>query len=417
MLLGTGLLTLTSCEKDDDMPKVTSGNFTLTIENVMSPKSYFMAGKTDGIGPGSSYTFSFDAGKGHYLSFATMLAQSNDLFYGFSDMGMSLYDDQGNAKTGVVTDMVYLWDSGTEVNEMPGSGANQAPRQATANTGTTENGQVKMIANVADGFTYPMVSDIIKVMIAHDGGTMFTVTIFNMSDMNALTGPLAPGVWAVHGNNMQLFTENSAAPSGLEMLSEDGNNAMLGDHLMMNAGLVGPFAPGVFAVYEGLNPIFKSGENASNALQGLAEDGNVSMFNFDATNGVNTWETFAIPMGGSAPAPIFPGEKYQVSFMASEGDMLSFATMFVQSNDVFVAPEGISLFSNGLAMTGDITMYLKLWDAKTEMNEFPGAGMYQAPRQAGANMGMDESGMVEMVNDGFTYPAVANIIKVTLSAN
>ena len=60
---------------------------------------------------------------------------------------------------------------------------------------------------------------------------------------------------------------------------------------------------------------------------------------------------------------------------------------------------------------------LKLRDAGTEQNEFPGAGNNQAPRQASTNTGVDEAAMVGLVNDSFTYPAVGDLIKVTISSN
>ncbi len=410
------IVAVSACKKDDmdDMPME---NFTVTIENVFEPKSFFDAGTTDPVPPGSNLSFTFNAGKGHYLSLTTMLAQSNDLFYGFQDMGLPLYDGSGNPVTGDVTGMVYLWDAGTEVNEEPGVGPNQAPRQSGPDTGTDENGTVEKISNVNDGYTYPAVSDIIKVMIQHDGGTEFTVTIWNKSDMATLTSPLAPGVWVVHNNSVQLFTEGEASSEGLEKLAEDGNNSVLGDFLKMNAGLVSPFAPGVFAVYNGMNPIFKDGMHASDALEALAEDGSPAGFNFDSEPTVEAWGTFMQPLSGSGPAPIFPGEKYEFNFKGSAGDILSFATMLVQSNDLFIAPEGINLFTNGQPISGDITVQLKLWDAKTELNEYPGAGMNQAPRQSGPDTGIDETGTVEVVNDGFTYPDIADMIKVTISFN
>lgn len=417
-MLTIGALLFSSCETKEEMEqKKPMQNFTLTIENIFTPKSFFSAGKTDGIGPGGMYSFSFDAGRGHYLSLATMLAQSNDLYFGFKDMGLSLYDMDGMPVTGDVTSMVYLWDAGTEVNEEPGKGMYQAPRQTGPNIGMDENGNVQKIMDVMDGFSYPEVGDMIKVMIAHDGGTMFTVTIKNMSDMLALTGPFAPGVWVVHTTDVMLYTNGQPASEGLERLAEDGNNAVLGDVLMMNAGLVSPFAPGVYAIYNGLNPIFKANKEASDALEALAEDGNPGMFDFNDIANVESWGAFTTPVSGSEAAPLFPGEKYKVMFTASQGDVLSFATMLVQSNDLFVAPEGVSLFTNGNPMSGDITMYLKLWDAMTEKNEAPGAGMYQAPRQSGANMGMDETGMVDMVNDMYTYPDVMDMLKVTLTLN
>ena len=416
VLFATGLLAFSSCD-NDDMVEIPTENFTLTIENVFEPKSFFMAGATGGIGPGTNYSFKFNAGKGHYLSLSTMLAQTNDLFYGFPDAGLALYNDNGNPVTGDVTDMIYLWDAGTEVNEEPGSGPSQAPRQTGANTGTAENSTVKLISDVNDGFVYPAVSAIINVMIAHDGNTEFTVTISNKSDMASLTSPLAPGVWVVHSNDIQLFTTGQAASADLEKLAEDGDNVDMADFLLMNSGIVSPFAPGVFAIHNDMNPIFKKQVMSTMALEALAEDGDPSGFDLDSDPTVAEWGIFLMPVSGNGAAPIFPGEKYEVSFKASPGDMLSFATMLVQSNDIFVAPEGIALFNNQQPIGGDITNQLKIWDAKTEVNEFPGAGKNQAPRQTGADTGVDETGTVEEVNDGFTYPAIADIIRVSISNN
>ena len=127
-----------ACEDGDDM-KPTQG-FKVTIENVFEGKDYFTSGTTDAIGPGGMYSFSFNAGKGHYLSLATMFVQSNDLFYAPAMDGIPLYDGSGNAVTGDMTAMLNLWDAGTEVNEEPGAGPNQAPRQSGPNTGMDENG-------------------------------------------------------------------------------------------------------------------------------------------------------------------------------------------------------------------------------------------------------------------------------------
>jgi hypothetical protein len=103
-----------------------------------------------------------------------------------------------------------------------------------------------------------------------------------------------------------------------------------------------------------------------------------------------------------------------------EGDMLSFATMYVQSNDLFFSPgeTGISLFPGGNPVTGDITAQVLLFDAGTEVNEQPGVGPNQAPRQAAPDTGPDENGTVRAISDvldGFTYPAVDAVITVTIS--
>ena len=50
--------------------------------------------------------------------------------------------------------------------------------------------------------------------------------------------------------------------------------------------------------------------------------------------------SFAVPMGADGPGPLLPGGTYEFHFHAGQGHYLSFATMFVQSNDLFYAPDG-----------------------------------------------------------------------------
>tara|TARA_R110000744_G_scaffold130281_2_gene237932 strand:- start:302 stop:1375 length:1074 start_codon:yes stop_codon:yes gene_type:complete len=356
--------------------------------------------------PGDSESFSFDAGEGHYLSFATMLVQSNDLFYGFDEMGIPLYDENGNALTGDITAMVSLWDAGTEVNEEPGVGANQAPRQTGPDTGADENETVKRITEVNDGFAYPNVSDVIKVTLAYDGGTEFTATIENVSGSASITTPLAPGVWVVNGaEQTPLFTVDNTASEGLERIAEDGDNSILDADLTLESGLVSPFAPGAYDIN---NAVFVIGESATEALEALAEDGNPSGFS----------NIFNIPVGASGPGPIFPGESYSFEFTASEGDVLSFATMLVQSNDWFIGTNDIELFNNGIPTTGDITNRLELFDAGTEVDEYAGAGNNQPPRQNGADTGAEENATVGVEETaGAHVPLIADMVRVTITAN
>jgi hypothetical protein len=91
--------------------------------------------------------------------------------------------------------------------------------------------------------------------------------------------------------------------------------------------------------------------------------------------------------------------------------------MFIQSNDLFYAPAdpaGIPLFEGGAPVEGDMTSMLALWDAGTEVNEQPGVGPNQAPRQDGADTGTPE-GVVRPVDDGYDYPATGEVIEVTVS--
>ncbi len=128
---------------------------------------------------------------------------------------------------------------------------------------------------------------------------------------------------------------------------------------------------------------------------------------------------FDTPVAKTAAGPLLPGEAYEFTFGAAPGSKLSFATMFVQSNDLFYSPdgEGIALFDgSGNGMSGNVTDQIDLWDSGTEENEEPGVGSTQAPRQAGPNDGPNDSdNMVRLVNDGFAYPATGDVIDVQLT--
>lgn len=230
---------------------------------------------------------------------------------------------------------------------------------------------------------------------------------------------MAPGAWTVHGGEVQLFTEGETANAGLEGIAEDGANELTVTDLAATTGYTSPLAPGVWAVHSGdANPIFTDGvADAGNGLEALAEDGDPSGLNatLASATGVNSNGVFNTPVGASGAGPLLPGGMYTFTFDAAEGDYLSLATMLVHSNDLFYGFEdmGISLFSNGSPIQGDITSSIDLRDAGTEVNEYPGAGNNQ-PARGGGNSGADENGTVRLVNDGFSYPTVADAIRVTI---
>ena len=431
-IMGLVLLTFvfTQCNKDEIfdsnansysakkgvMPEAPAkGTFTVTIKNVSEAYDYFAAGANfipDGESsagpafPGHSFTISFHAGKGHKLSFATMYGASNDLFYGPSDEGITLFSGS-TPLTGDITSMISLWDAGTEVNHAPASGE----------PGDDENVPVKSIRNtdnVMDGFTYNSVEENIQVLLNYDGTSMFTLTIKNLSGSST---PLSPVAWVVH-NNMQkpIFNEGALDyGNGLEDLAETGNAGPLSSYLSMHSGYVSPIAPGVWVVHKkGFKPIFKDGKmDYGMGLEMLSEMGDPSTLAASLMAEGYVSGVYNTPDGATGPAPLFPGDSYTFAIDGKEGDYLSFASMLGKSNDLFFGPDdmGIKLFTGLTAISGDITSEIMLWDAGTEPNEYPGAGFHQGPG------GTDENGNVMMVNDGFMYPGVAQMIKVTIMKN
>ena len=172
MLLALGLsLGLAACASDDSNdttpppPVAAPTTFSVQIENRsfnLAESGVFGSGPAT---PGSSHSFSFTAVPGDKLSFATMYGQSNDLFFAPDEAGIALFDVSDNPVTGDVTSQVMLWDAGTEVNQEPGVGADQAPRQSGPDTGAAEGGTVRPIGSVFDGYVYPRDADAVHVTI------------------------------------------------------------------------------------------------------------------------------------------------------------------------------------------------------------------------------------------------------------
>lgn len=198
------------------------------------------------------------------------------------------------------------------------------------------------------------------------------------------------------------------------------------ENISDGSALPTPLAPGPFAVHTTPYVLFQSGQNDfGEGLEAIAEDGDPSMLDGNLANHANVSEhgVFNTPTNSGGPGPLFPGsgEAYEFSFTASQGDRVSFATMLVQSNDLFFAPsdKGLNLFNGYTPLNGDITGQIMLWDAGTEVNEQPGAGPNQAPRQIGPNTGPTENGPVRLisdVNDGYVYPPVTTLIRVMISS-
>ena len=415
-VMAGGLISAAGCSDSSSNP-TPKATFTVTVANTGPVYDYLVSGVfntpagSSAPGPlfsGAAYEFDVAGGPGSSVSFATMVVQSNDLFFGPDGNGIALFDNQGVPITGDVTSQVMLWDAGVELNEEPGTGPNQPLRQGAPNTGPADTDSSVRLVN--DGFTYPSATEALRVTVTHNGGHEFTIRIQNLNE----SSPLAPGVFVVHAEPNPLFTEGQPdRGQGLEALAEDGNPASLGGELAARTGLTTPFAPGVFVLHRSGFPLFREGfVDYGNGLEALAEDGNPGVLALAGATAFNT------PDGAGAPAPIFPGESYSFTFDAQSGEFLSFATMLVQSNDLFVAPDdaGADLFPAGRMLTGDITHLLDLWDAGTETDQVPGAGPDQAPRQAGPNTGAaDANPLVRLVQDE-RYPALEDMIRVTVTA-
>lgn len=183
-----------------------------------------------------------------------------------------------------------------------------------------------------------------------------------------------------------------------------------------------PLSPGAFCVHRGTAPIFSSGEPArENGLEEIAEDGMPKKLTtwLAEQTGVSQSGAFPTPVGADAPSPLTPDHAYEFDITAKPGEKLSFATMFVPSNDLFYSPDemGIALFESGKPIDSDVTDQVMLWDAGTEINEEPGVGENQVQRQRGAGVGLVERETVVPISEvnGYSYPNTSAVITVTIS--
>ncbi len=303
--------------------------------------------------PGHSYSFAVRsrAPEPVQLSFAFMFLQSNDWFIGTDTSGLNLQNVFGGPIADTdVTDQLYLYDAGTEADEPVGAGPHQAPRQPAPNTGPADpDHRVRIIETL-------QVADLVQVTIARDLPTVFDVTLRNISDRSAYPTPFAPGVFAAHTDpdvfylegHPRLFVEGQPRLiNGLEALAEDGD-------------------PGQVHAYIGTGG-FMSDTMMASGHYGI----------------------FPTPVGAAGPGPLLPGAVYTFTVTTNRNaPHLSFALMFLQSNDWFVAPrsQGFNLFqADGAPLSGTIPVYL--YDAGTEADEPIGAGMNQAPRQPNPDTG------------------------------
>jgi hypothetical protein len=210
---------------------------------------------------------------------------------------------------------------------------------------------------------------------------------------------------------------------GATMFTVRIENVSQGSVLKSAGGGEAPFAiaPGLWIVHTSSNPLFKPGKiDKGEGLEQLAEDGNPEVVADDMLDEseVVMGGIFNTPVGASAPGPAGPGQAFEFTIAAKPGMRFSYGEMFAQSNDLFYAPDrkGIALFDEkGKPLSGDVTSQVVLWDAGTEMNQEPGFGPDQAPRQPAPNTGPSEKKAVGLVTDTFTYPPVAQVLRVTIA--
>jgi hypothetical protein len=395
-----------------------SREFVVTIENHAPRISLYEVGSfpptelqapSELLEPGESTSFEIAAGPEARLQLMMMFSQSNDAFLAFEPGGISLWGPDGTIVEGDRTDELVLWDAGTELNEVPGAGAFQAPRQASAGAGVDEHAFITRIvdghgggAKGPGGHEFPAIEDFVRLELEDLGDWHLEVKITNVSAEDLLEVPdgepvpalLSPGIYLVYEEGMQIFSEGEAAFHALEVLAEDGEASLVRGELEDVQGVSSELSSVVWALHGGELELYRVGQRASASLEMLAEDG----FALELVRELSLDPTL-VEYGLAGPESSWsfgPGEQVELRVRARPGDYLSFAMADLAGNDSFVGAgeRGIPMFVDGQPNLGDHVEALQLLDAGTELDEAPGRGPNQAPYQPGLGGGMSEDGFV-----------------------
>lgn len=173
-------------------------------------------------------------------------------------------------------------------------------------------------------------------------------------------------------------------------------------------------APGLLVFHDPGWSLFAVGAAAENTpLEPLAEDGDPTELQAALAGDPAVREVLVLSVKDDATyaaAPMHPGEHASVLASVADGENVSFIAMFGQSNDVVVAtaPGGVGVLDGeDLAALG-----LGLYDVGTEVNQEPGVGSDQAPRQVAPDTGAGEGGQITAIDGmdsaGWAWPDPAS---------
>ncbi len=419
LLCGLGLLAIFPSCKKHEMPDRMK---TVKVENVLMAKNLSQSGTFMGSGtppvifPGQEVSFSFSAGKGQTLAFATMYGWSNDLFFAPANPGITLFKQDGTPIEGDVSDQIRLWDNGTRINQPPGMNVNHP--------GMPDHAPVMEVnGKDAQGNTYLPARQLMKGTLKYEGNSVFTFTIRNISGGTMNETPFSPGVWTVSnmlGGNLlspaPIYESGKPTANGLTPLAEMGDNGMLSKYLSDNTKIFTPLSPVLIVVYKGDdNPIFKAGENdRGNGLANLAQKGDATALQAYLMQQKNVRHVYVVKADQTTVLLPFIGTMTGGSVVQQidykEGDRITFATMFGYSNDWFYSfgTEGIMA-----GTTGDQTGLVKLFDDGTAVDQYPGAGNSQGAF-GGAPQTPEKNPIQEVSVEKYSVPMVKEVIRVTL---
>ncbi len=360
---------------------VAPSTFRLTLRNAINYVNVKRIGESNLTTTGETFTTTFKATQGTYLSFANMFAQSNDWFFAPNSAGIKLWDGM-TPLTGDISDRILVWDAGSEEEEefltdFPNT-IYTAPNQSEPNSGPADDDNT-----VRD--TGRNIRNYLTADLAYDADTKeFTLTI-TKADREALHNPgfITPGILVVHTLDNALFESGQPLKNnGLESLAEDGSPAAIyewfnevgtdGAPLRLSSSY-SVLSPAVAYVHTGeQTPLFTRNEpiTTDNGLEELAEDGS----NEKAFNYLNAMENVTAL---ASDTPATPGQTMVFEIEAVPGQRLNFATMLISANDWFISNNqaGITLFEeDGTPLDSFDLSKNYLYDAGTEVDQVIGAG-------------------------------------------
>ncbi len=230
----------------------------------------------------------------------------------------------------------------------------------------------------------------------------------NASTANSRTQVAA----ASNSNRLRTFVVEVKNESGMHTLKTSAGRVPV------------PISPGAWAVYAPPNPLFTRGRMADTGTQRIAEDG-FPMVKASQLEGIGRVRSSGIftEEGGPLGPAFEPGTRTRFKIRARPGDWFQFEAMFVQSNDYFYAlgGDGIPLFDpKGKPISGNVTHFVNIWDAGTEVDEEPGNGTFAKPNQApqAQDVGPDTREPVDpqfVTGDPWHLPSVRNLIGVKIT--
>lgn len=125
------------------------GNPNLAYEYLNAMENVTAVKNDSPAAPGQEISFEIEALPGQRLNFATMFISSNDWFISNNQAGIELFETDGSAKTEFNINKNYLYDSGTEEDQVVGLGNGQ-PMNGNENVNADSDNTVRRVKELND---------------------------------------------------------------------------------------------------------------------------------------------------------------------------------------------------------------------------------------------------------------------------